>query len=200
MAIIVISLIRTTNRTNLELKPRWHTWRRCRGCLPIAPIWNWNEVVTNGSAKRVDYQSHQSGIETTFMGSWHDSQYFYQSHQSGIETEFITGFRDAGTVYQSHQSGIETFFSAPVCLQFYHTTNRTNLELKPESTLEQEANINTTNRTNLELKRTIWTFGIDPTRSTNRTNLELKRISKRNKQDMLPATNRTNLELKHHSI
>ena len=35
---------------------------------------------------RYDYQSHQSGIETTYDGPTSVAAVDYQSHQSGIET------------------------------------------------------------------------------------------------------------------
>jgi len=78
------------------------------------------------------YQSHQSGIETGIPVYPCSELSSYQSHQSGIETNGSFLETPIVGVYQSHQSGIETVeIERPESAVI--STNRTNLELKPEN-------------------------------------------------------------------
>ena len=97
-----------TNRTNLELKRTPLCDTAFLRCLPIVPIWNWNESKEVQPTRTLNYQSYQSGIETCTTQCPLIRLSCYQSYQSGIETLSKSG----------------CFVNVP-------TTNRTNLELKP---------------------------------------------------------------------
>jgi len=75
----------------------------------------------------------------------------YQSHQSGIETCKNVMLSICIFFYQSHQSGIETVIKRSL-VDGVWTTNRTNLELKQYKQQPFWVQDNSTNRTNLELK------------------------------------------------
>ena len=80
----------TTNRTTLELKRQMRQWNHMKIQLPIAPHWNWNlvclsnSITLNCSTNRTTLELKQSLI------GWSDPWIDYQSHHTGIETSFLS--------------------------------------------------------------------------------------------------------------
>ena len=97
----------TANRTNLELKPGIVRETVNVENLPIAPIWNWNIYYIIDKEADLYCQSHQSGIETSFVDALN---YFpFTANRTNLELKRSHG-KEAGAESQA--------------------ANRTNLELK----------------------------------------------------------------------
>ena len=97
-----------SHQSGIETKIAWNFYNSTG--LPIAPIWNWNQVVSQESTVLIYYQSHQSGIETI------DQQPTFQTgnatNRTNLELKHVIEELTATAVaiYQSHQSGIETTY------------------------------------------------------------------------------------------
>jgi len=102
---------KTTNRTNLELKHEPGRQKSDSPCLPIAPIWNWNLEQEAKNTLPVNYQSHQSGIET--------------EHRT--EVRLAANATNRTNLELKHTSVLKS-------RSHFITTNRTNLELKRPTT------------------------------------------------------------------
>ena len=161
--------LKTTNRTNLELK---HYKRQGRvdceiyqsyqsgietsilssiGRVRWIPIWNWNyaskwkQGKEGKATNRTNLElKHDCGFDLCFFG--------YATNRTNLELKLEAAeAAKRASDYQSYQSGIETF-SQKVFIRPMVTTNRTNLELKLVLLHNLYSQLAPTNRTNLELK------------------------------------------------